>query len=124
LRLTGRYNQIGFYVSSASLSGVPDDLTFKEFLRSPAFQGMTIFGAGLTATVGGSCTWTHELFDQLDEDVTVDFEGTVTPGKASVAVEHDADHPELTAGSWASDLASTLLRDVGQKKFANFPSLG
>jgi hypothetical protein len=124
LSIDGTYNVIAFTTKAASLSGAPGDLEFMEFLRSPEFQGMTISSSGVKASIEGSCTFSEGFVEGLDEDVTVDFEGTVKGNTASVVVDHDSDHPELTEGGWASDLAATLLRDVGGKRFAAMPKLG
>jgi hypothetical protein len=124
LEIEGTYNVLNFKVTDADLSGVPGDLTFQEFMRSPDFQGQTIMGAGVATFVSGSCTWSKELHEQLDDDVTVDFTARLMSGSAHASVEHDRDHPELTAGNWTSSLEAVLLRDVGRRRFAQLPSLG
>lgn len=124
LEVEGVYNVLNFRITSVSLSGVPSDLAFQEFMRSPEFQGLTIAGSGVGALVSGSCTWSEALHDQLDDDVTVDFSARMRRDTAMTTVEHDSDHPELTAGGWTSALEATLLRDVGGRRFAQLPSLG
>jgi hypothetical protein len=58
----GTFNGLSLKVTSAKLSGAPDDLEFQEFMRSPAALSMTVNDAGLLVRVEGT--------ERLDKEVT------------------------------------------------------
>jgi hypothetical protein len=132
IHASGSFNGLGISISSARLSGVPTDLSFKEFMRHSSVQGMTLTQAGVSVYLTA-----RQRFDESatgwDDDYTVKFDLYGSPGNPALKITDLDNIPQKIksgenfnlppSAAWRNQVISAGKSALGQKRIATFPKL-